>query len=248
MVLLARTAVHLSRFALLAAVAGLGWGCRDDDRFQYRWDDRRILCSSDIDDLIHDSSPQLAHDHIESAADNATVALLHTHTPGVTISMEALEYTLSSARDAKLEFVTYPELVEGPPRAALALSFDDSNVESWYSIKDLLASYGARVTFFVTEYLALTDLQKQEIAELAAAGHAVEAHSVNHLHARYYVKQHGVDGYLADEALPSIDVLEADGYAITSYAFPYGESMPALDYALLEHVQRVRVGPGSCPY
>lgn len=245
MVLLARTAVHLSRFALLAL---LGACASHVDRYQYSWDDRRVLCSQSIDDLSHDISPLVARDEIDVAAQLDSVALLHTHVPGVTISMRALEHALAAARNAKVDFVTYPELVEGPPRAGLALCFDDSNVESWYSIRDLLASYQARVTFFVARFANFTDAQKQMLAELAADGHAIEAHSVAHLHARDYAEAHGIDGYLNDEVLPSIDALEAGGHPVTSYAFPFGESTDALDDAVLEHVERVRVGTGSCPY
>jgi len=47
--------------------------------------------------------------------------------------------------------------------------------------------------------------------------------------------------------MPSIQILEDLGYAVTSYAFPFGESDDALDSVVLEPVQRVRVSPGSCP-
>ena len=57
-----------------------------------------------------------------------------------------------------------------------------------------------------------------------------------------------VTAYLANEALPSIDVLQRDGYAIDAYAFPFGASNDALDAALLDYVRLVRVSPGSCPY
>ena len=36
----------------------LAAGCIDEEKFQYAWDDRRVLCSSPIDDLIHDATLQ----------------------------------------------------------------------------------------------------------------------------------------------------------------------------------------------
>lgn len=237
----------MSRVAPLAWVLALA-ACHADDRYQYNWDDRRVLCSQGIDDLTTDVPPHRVRDQISIAAQNDSVALLHTHVPGVTISMSYLERTLSAVREAHLAFVTFPELSPGDPRPGIALCFDDSNVASWYSIKDLLASYNARVTFFIARYANMTDEQKQMVAELAAAGHAIEAHSVSHLNAVDYANDHGVDGYVADEALPSIEALEADGYPITSYAFPFGASTTELNDAMLEHVERVRVGIGSCPY
>jgi hypothetical protein len=76
----------------------------------------------------------------------------------------------------------------------------------------------------------------------------VQAHSVDHLNAVEYATAHGVDAYIQDEALPSISVLQADGYDVTAYALPFGASNESIDDALLEHVAYVRVGVGSCPY
>jgi len=75
---------------------------------------------------------------------------------------------------------------------------------------------------------------------LAAQGHKIEAHSVSHQRAPTYVENHGLAAYLADEALPSIDALRAEGFDVTTYAYPYGARTGELDGALLEHVSIVR--------
>jgi len=148
-----------------------------------------------------------------------------------------------------LAYVTYSDIeAGGPPRAGVALCFDDQAVDVWTAQQPLLSQRGVRATFFATRYASWTADQHAELTALAAAGHDVQAHSVMHLNAVDYVAAHGLDAYLADEALPSISILEADGYPITAYAFPFGASNDALDAALLEQVHRVRVSPGSCPY
>jgi hypothetical protein len=54
---------------------------------------------------------------------------------------------------------------------------------------------------------------------------------------------------LNDEALPSLDVLVQAGYPpATVYAYPFGRTAAGLDELVLEHVHRVRVSPGACPY
>lgn len=221
-------------------------GCTDGS-LQYGWDDRNVLCSFSVDDLSQSAPWGKVSDEMDYAADHASVALMHAHKPGETISVAAIERILDEADAHHLTYLTYSDLVPATPRAGLALCFDDSAVDAWYAQRDLFAAHNAHVTFFVTRYANWTDAEHAELAELAAAGHDIEAHGVNHLNAPDYVDAHGMAAYLTDEALPSIDILDQAGYAVTSYAFPFGASTDALDDALLEHVARVRVSPGSCP-
>jgi polysaccharide deacetylase len=195
-------------------------GCNDESRLlQFGWDDRRILCSTNIDDITKVPSWDLIEDAISVAHDDRSVAMLHTHAPGETVSTAALERVLGLADDHGLSYFTFSDFKGGAEaRPGLALSFDDAAIDGWYGIKDMLAAHRARVTFFVTRYTNWTDEGKLRLAELAAAGHDVQAHSVNHFDAVKYVSEHGLDAYLADEALPSIDVLIADGFPVTSAA------------------------------
>ena len=43
-------------------------------------------------------------------------------------------------------------------------------------------------------------------------------------------------------------VLDAAGYAPTAYAYPFGEHTGEMDSAVLSHVGKARVSPGSCPW
>jgi hypothetical protein len=223
--------------------------CHDDSRLQYTWDDRQVLCSFSVDDINGDTSWDRVDGQLHYAAEHQSAALMHAHVPMQTLSIAGLTRILDTATTSGLDFVTYSELsADTAARGALALCFDDAAIDAWYDQRELLQSYGARVTFFITRFHAWTDEQRAKLAELAAAGHDVEAHSVDHLNAPDYVREHGLDAYLADEVLPSIEILEQAGYPITSYAFPFGASTDELDTALLAHVARVRVSLGSCPH
>lgn len=243
-----RRSVNLLTWLVISgALLPMGHRVRDD-RFQYGWDDRRTLCSISVDDPIH--WPRVRK-RMRQAKRDRSVLLLHAHKPGSSMSFATLEKLLSLADDDGLAYLTYDELVPSPrsPRAGLALSFDDADVQAWYGARDVLARHHAHVTFFVTQVAMLTEGEIEMLRELAAAGHAIEAHSSRHLHAKTYVAEHGVDAYVADEAVRSITDLKALGFAPTAYAYPYGEHVPAVDQALLDrHVQRTRVGPSSCPY
>jgi peptidoglycan/xylan/chitin deacetylase (PgdA/CDA1 family) len=238
------------RTCFIVAIAAAFGACTDESSLlQYGWDDKQVLCSTNIDDLTRDPAWDLIESALDVARDRRSVAILHTHVPDVTVSMTALDRVFSLAEQRQLDFVTFADLKSGAPsRAGLALSFDDAAIDAWYGIRDVLDARSVRVTFFVTRYYNWTPEQRSELMELAARGHDVQAHSVDHLDAPVYVSEHGLAAYLTDEALPSIDQLEADGFPVSAYAFPFGASTDELDDALLEHVAFVRVGLGSCPH
>ena len=232
--------------ALLAIVLG---GCHDEDWLQYGWDGRRIVCSHTIDDITGDAPWGTIRDQLETAHRRGSVALLHTHIPHVTVSPSRLLAVLDLADRLGLEHVTYDDFTEGaPPRPGLALAFDDHAIDAWFEQRALFQGRGVRVTFFVSAFFERTDEERARLAQLAADGHSIQAHGVRHLDARTYVDEHGLDAYLADEALPSIEILREAGYAPTAYAYPFGLHSDALDDAMLQHVERVRVGPRPCPY
>lgn len=223
-------------------------GCVNPDRFQFAWDDRQILCSVPADDLSGDDAIDHVRSAIESAASLDSAALVHVHGPGSTVSIDRLETIFDLAERHDLAYATYADMDGGPSQAALALAFDDNSVEAWLSIRDLLKTRGARVTFFVARFASLTEAERDGIAILAADGHAIEAHTVNHLDAPDYIAAHGVDAYLADEVLPSFQVLVDAGYHPTAFAYPFGRDDAAADSRILERATHLRVGPASCPY
>ena len=232
------------RYALV-----LAWtGCHADNWLEYSWDDRQVLCSRTIDDVSKDVDVDVVDEELSDASNASAVALLHAHGPGTNVSVERVEHVLHESMRNGLDFVTFRELTPGTPRAALALAFDDAAVEGWAGLEPLFEMYGAHATFFVTRYDTWSAENKALLRQLADAGHDIEAHTVHHLNAVDYAESHSVAAYIDDEVVPSIEALEADGYEVTSFAFPFGASNDDLNAAVLEHVQRVRVGVGSCPY
>lgn len=228
-------------FVLIAA-------CGGDDSLQFPWTERGVLCSLSVDDITDEPQWERAYEELAFARDERTVALLHAHDPGRTIEVASLERLFERVGELGLAYVTYPELVPAAPRAGIALAFDDHSIDSWYALRPLFATHGVRATFFVTRMLARTSDELDELAMLAADGHAIEAHGLWHLNVEEVVAEKGVEGYLADEALPSIAVLRDAGYPVASFAYPFGKNIDAVDAVLLDHVARLRVSPGSCPH
>jgi hypothetical protein len=237
------------RRAALVAVVALA-GCHDEHWLTYPWDDRRVLCSESVDDLTHDAPWARVEDQMWEAELTDSVLLLHAHAPGTSISRAAIERVLTTAETHHLDFLTFRELdPAAPPRAGLALAFDDNAIDAWFGVRDLLAAHGAHVTYFVTRWQTRSDGERAELRALFDEGHDVEPHSTSHLNPLDYVRDHGLDAYITDEVLPSIDGLVEAGYPPPdTFAYPFGVHSDELDAALLEIVPRVRVSPGSCPY
>jgi Polysaccharide deacetylase len=235
--------------AVVAVCAALA-GCHDEYWLAYPWNDRRVLCSRPVDDIGHTEPWDRIEDEMEEAEHTSTVLLLHAHTPEDSISIAAIERLLTMADEHHLAFLTFRELdPAATPRAGLALAFDDNGIDAWFSVRDLLAAHGAHVTFFVARWYSRTEGERAELRSLFDDGHDVEPHSVNHLHAPQYVLDHGLDAYLADELLPSIDGLTQAGYPPpNTFAFPFGDHTDELDAAVLKIVPRIRISPGTCPY
>lgn len=218
--------------------------CQQDlasiDSIFYAGGPRPVHCAIDLDTKARVDTSSIDGGLDRAVARNEIIEL-YCHHPGVTVPVSKLAYVLAAAQQRGLAFNTYTDLARGTYTApGIALSFDDSSVDAWDEQRPLFQQYGARVTFFVTRYKLLTDAQRGELHDLASDGHDIEAHTVSHQRAPQYVEDHGLDDYLANEAQPSIDVLRADGYDVTAFAYPYGARTAELDHALLERATVLR--------
>jgi hypothetical protein len=241
------------RYLTLAALAAGACHGRDHrlDYLAYAWNDRRVLCSLPIDDLGNASDPRRHVDDVLAlAADRGWVALLHAHTPGVTISTDMIEHVLATAEAEGLATVRFGDLESNPlGRPGVALAFDDDAVESWLPLRDVLARHHAQVTFFACCWDQLGSAQRTDLDVLASDGNDVEPHGAAHQRATSYVAARGLAAYLADEVQPSIDAIRRAGLsAAGSFAYPFGDHSPIVDGAVLTRVDRVRTTPGQCPY
>lgn len=212
----------------------------ETDEVFYDWDGRDVLCAIGLDPASGNDLDSVLGG-LDRAAERGEVLMLFAHAPGSHVPFDRLEAVLAYAAEVGLDFVTARDLAAGgPPRAGLALSIDDSDVDAWLSARDLFRQYGARVSFYVTRFDRLSADRRAALHDLAGDGHTIEAHGLRHLVAPDHVEEHGLAAYLRDEALPSIELLRADGFDPVSFAYPYGNRTSELDAALLEHVQTVR--------
>ena len=218
-------------------------------RFQYQWDDRRVLCSAGIDDIAAGEGIRRMGHELVYSLEHQSATLFHGHIPTQTISLDQMFCAFKQVTDNGLQFVTFSDFEQGvAPRAGLAMSFDDDDIDMWYALRGVFRAHRARVTFFVTRFHLWTAEERAMLAELYAAGHDVQAHGVDHLNALDFVAEHTVAEYVKQEVLPSVAALRAAGYPVSAFAFPGGASNDELNAAVLEYLPRLRLTAHYCPY
>jgi peptidoglycan/xylan/chitin deacetylase (PgdA/CDA1 family) len=186
---------------------------------------------------------------LRRAHDERRVVQIFLHDPGKTVSPGRLEAILSTATELGLRFVTYRELAAGVPKGpGIALSFDDWYTHDWAQERPLFDSYGAQVTFFVSDYDGFGDKDRKELRSLADDGHDIEYHSTRHQDAPKYVREHGMAEYLAKDIDPALAVMRADGYDPIVFAYPLGFRTRELDVALLARFALLRATTDECPH
>jgi peptidoglycan/xylan/chitin deacetylase (PgdA/CDA1 family) len=232
--------------AAACLIAGALAGCGDNeyrDPPYYAWDSVEAIGAFNIDTMSPDSRALLHA--VDSVRGSDDVVLFYGHRPPQTAHFETIDGLLTRAEQDGLDILTFADLAAGgSPRAGLCLSFDDTEVDEWYEMRDMLARHHAHVSFFVTRYAQFTDEQRAKLHALYAEGNSIEAHGIHHVHALAYMAEHGVDALVTEEIQPSIDILRADGFTPVAYAHPYGEHTRELDEALAHRIRFVRTTSG----
>jgi peptidoglycan/xylan/chitin deacetylase (PgdA/CDA1 family) len=191
----------------------------DQDPY-WHWDAQPNVGAYGMDHLRPDELDLVLH-RIDELDDRVLVLYGHTGEQGV--SPATLEAVFARARGAGVDLVTFGDLARGgAKRPGVAVTFDDMDIDAWYGLRDIFARYDARATFFVTRYPEWSDDGRQKLHVLFDEGHAIEAHGLHHVNVCVYSAMHGLDAYIADEVMPSVEILKADGFTPVAFAFPGG--------------------------
>jgi len=207
------------------------------DIYFSNWDSRRVFCGLGADST-HTWSISDLYTAVDRTVERREVLHTYGHAPGFDLSefLPVFQY----AHERGVEFVTYSDLVDrSHPRAAWAFSIDDHEVDTWLTWRDPLRAAGAVFTFFVSNWDSLTPMQIAGLTALASDGHDIEAHGLNHMDASTYAD--GGEAYYEREVAPEIAKLEAAGFPISTFAYPFGARSASADTAILRSVPIIRV-------
>lgn len=229
-----RMAVHALALTALGSCAEKETGF--SDIYFSSWDDRRVFCTQGADST-HDWPISDLYAALDRVIERNEVLHTYGHAPGLDLA----EYVpvFQYARQHGVEFIPYRDLVDhSHPRAGWAFSIDDKEVDTWVTWRDTLRTSGVVFTFFVSNWEMFTPEQVGELMDLARDGHDIEAHGLNHLDAARYPA--GAAAYFEREVAPEIGQLEAAGFPISTFAYPFGAHTAASDIAILASVPQIR--------
>jgi len=116
------------------------------------------------------------------------------------------------------------------------LTFDDSYVDEWFAQRELFNKYKIKVTFFISRPYRLSQEQIDKLNILAADGHEVGCHGMNHILAT----EENQYQYIENEIVPALKLMSGFGFSVTSFAYPFGQSTPFLDSVLSNYFTFVR--------
>lgn len=141
--------------------------------------------------------------------------------------------------------VTFNSCRKGMPEGKLgqgliALTFDDASVENWHKHLPFLDSLGIKATFYVSSYHSFNTQKKRWLKEIEQHGHEIAYHTATHPDLAKKVAKNGMAQTEADEIKSDLELMRADGYTITNFAYPFGSHTAQLDNCLLRTFKSVR--------
>lgn len=129
---------------------------------------------------------------------------------------------------------------KSPGTAGIVITFDDNNVNDWYSFLVLSNKYGAKATFYVSHFDTLSLDQIVKLQVLQDAKNEIGYHTLHHLNALKYLEEKPVDEYIQKEIQQGLALMQANGLKVASFAYPYGVGSAQLDKELLKYFNNVR--------
>ena len=126
--------------------------------------------------------------------------------------------------------------------AGYALTFDDYDVDGWYSLKDSYLKYNTKATFFVSNFHTLSALEIDKLKSLEQDGHEIGCHTYDHkgVGRDFHYDANRINEYLNTQIKPAYDNMKNAGFNPISFAYPFGEQNEAYDNAVKTYFPYLR--------
>jgi len=140
--------------------------------------------------------------------------------------------------DIELFNVSYP----ANHKAGLSLTFDDTDVTGWFSLRDILLKYHVTPTFFVSYFSEFNTDEINKLKTLEADGDEIGCHTFTHggIERDYGNDPARIDEYINEQIIPARDAMVAAGFNPKSFAHPYGETEKSFDTAIRSYFPYLR--------
>jgi len=127
--------------------------------------------------------------------------------------------------------------------SGVAITFDDTTINSWFGQRAMFNKYGAKVTFFVSHFFSLDAVQINKLKLLEADGSEIGCHTYSHkgVYKDFNGDVSRVNEYIQDQIVPARDLMVNAGFNPVSFAYPYGEHQVAYDAAVRAYFPNIRL-------
>lgn len=125
-------------------------------------------------------------------------------------------------------------------KGGVTITWDDNSVDEWFSARELFKKYGAKCTFFVSNFCSLSQDEIRKLKILKDEGHEIACHSLTHKDAVLYYMDYGTESYIKNEILPALDSMRLKGFSPETFAYPNGSRNSETDEALLKYFRVIR--------
>jgi len=125
--------------------------------------------------------------------------------------------------------------------AGIAMTFDDTYIDQWYTIRDILKKYNAHATFFVSNYYSLSPEQITKLKTLETDGNEIAFHGYEHVNSVEYLHNYTFDDYMNNEIKKGVDLMKKDGFHPVDFSYPFGYYDPNTTQSFQKYFLHVRV-------
>lgn len=155
------------------------------------------------------------------------------------LSVEGMIIVGSVEIDDLMLFKIYHPTEHG---AGLTLTFDDHNVDDWFSVRNLFLEYGVKPTFFVDKFYILSQTQIDKLKTLENDGAEIGSHTFTHagIAKDFNNDVNLIDQYINEQIIPSLDAMRAAGFNPESLAYPFGEHQVNYDSVVRNYFPYLR--------
>ena len=127
-------------------------------------------------------------------------------------------------------------------QAGFTLTFDDYDVDGWYSLKNSYLKYNTKATFFVSHFHTLTTNEVNKLKALEQDGHEIGCHTYDHkgVGKDFHYDANRINEYINSQIKPAYNNMKNAGFNPVSFAYPFGERNNAYDNAVKTYFPYLR--------
>ena len=127
-------------------------------------------------------------------------------------------------------------------KAGFALTFDDYDVNGWYSMRNTYLKYNVKATFFVSHFHTLSTAEVNKLKTLESDGNEIGCHTFDHegIGRDYHYDSNRINAYISKQITPALNNMKNAGFNPVSLAYPFGERNKAYDNAVRTYFPNLR--------